>query len=170
VQAQQFRVTTLGNYPPGAGHPPGAYESRVIVVTWLMHRLPPRLGLLWLVPLWLAMTAVAIAALFRRRRRPWHRDGAVVVLCMTGCAFAAFIPPAFFDGISTTRHMVGMNLATALAFTISVALAASMLYQALARARQRPEPPGQRPGPGRPNQPDETEDLAPASSAGDTRA
>ena len=165
VDAQQMRVTTLGDYPPSAGRPPGAYESRVIVVTWLMHRLPRRLGLLWLVPLWTAMAAAAIAAL-RRRRRPWHRDGAVLVLCMTGCAFAAFIPPAFFDGISTTRHMVGMNLATALAFTISVALAASMIYRLLARARRHSEPPG----PGRPSLPDKTEDLAPASSAQDTRA
>jgi hypothetical protein len=141
VQAQQFRVTTLGDYAPGAGHRPGAYESRVIVVTWLMHRLPRRLGLLWLVPLWTAMTAMAIVALRRRHRRPWHRDGAALVLGMTGCAFVAFIPPAFFDGISTTRHMVGMNLATALAFTISIGLAASVTHQALARDRQRPGPP-----------------------------
>jgi hypothetical protein len=140
VQAQHFRVKTLGDYPPGSGHRPGAVESRVIVVTWLAHRLPRHLGLRWLVSLWTAMAAVAIVALFRRRRRPWHRDGAVLVLCMTGCAIVAFIPPAYFDGISTTRHMVGMNLATALAFAISIALAASMIHQALAGARQRPEP------------------------------
>jgi Na+/H+ antiporter NhaC len=34
---------------------------------------------------------------------------------MTGCAMAAFIPPAYFAGISTTGHMVGSNLATLLA-------------------------------------------------------
>ncbi len=139
ILAQSYRVTTLGDYPPGSGHRPGAVESRVVVLTWLMHRLPRRLGLLWLVPLWTAMAAAAIIARRRRRGRPWHRDGAVLVLCMTGCAVAAFIPPAYFDGISTTRHMVGMNLATALAFVISIALAASMIHQALARAPQRPE-------------------------------
>jgi hypothetical protein len=48
------------------------------------------------------------------------------VLCMTGCAIVAFIPPAFFAGISTTRHMVGMNLSTALALVVSVALAVSL--------------------------------------------
>jgi len=136
VLAQRFRVTTLGNYAPSAGHPRSATESRVVVLTWLVHRLPARLGLLWLVPVWTAMAAIAIAALSRRRDRTWHRDGAVLVLCMTGCAIAAFIPPAYFDGISTTRHMIGMNLATVLAFAISIALAASMILQALDRALQ----------------------------------
>jgi hypothetical protein len=125
VFAQQFRVTTLGDYPPSAGHPPGTPESRVTVVTWLMGRLPAGLGLAWYLPLWAAMTALAAAAL-ARRRRPWHRGAAALVLCMTGCAVVAFIPPAYFAGISTTRHMVGMNLATALAFVVSVTLAASI--------------------------------------------
>jgi hypothetical protein len=109
-----------------------------VVFTWLMQRLPQRLGLLWYVPLWCAMAAIAIVALARARRRPWHRDGAVLVLCMTGCAVAAFIPPAFFAGISTTRHMVGMNLATALALTIAVAIAASLVHQLITRPKPRP--------------------------------
>lgn len=138
VEDQSFRVTTLGDYSPDAGHRPGAFESRVIVITWLVQRLPRHLGLLWLVPLWVAMAVVALLAL-RRRRRPWHRDGAVLVFCMTGCAVVAFIPPAFFDGISTARHMVGMNLATALAFAFSIALAASMIRQGRARARRAPQ-------------------------------
>ncbi len=123
--AQQFRVTTLGDYPPSAGRPPGTPESRVTVVTWLMQRLPADLGLAWYLPLWAVMTALAALAL-ARKRRAWHRDAAALVLCMTGCAVAAFIPPAYFAGISTTRHMVGMNLATALAFVVSVALAVSV--------------------------------------------
>jgi hypothetical protein len=139
VLAQRFRVTTLGNYAPSAGHPRSATESRVVVLTWLVHQLPARLGLLWLVPLWTAMAAIAIAALSRRRRAAWYRDGAVLVLCMTGCAIAAFIPPAYFDGISTTRHMVGMNIATAIAFPVSIALAISMAHQALTSRRRRPE-------------------------------
>ena len=138
ILAQHVRVTTLGNYPSGAGHPPGAAESRVAVLTWLARQLPPRLGLLWLVPLWAAMAAVAITALRRKRRRPWHREAAVVVLCMTGCATAAFIPPAYFAGISTTRHMASTNLATALAFTITIALAISMTWQALPRPPRLP--------------------------------
>jgi hypothetical protein len=129
IQAQLLRVTALGDYPPGAGHRPGAFESRVIALTWAVHQLPPGLGLLLLIPLWAAMAAVAIGALFWRRRRPWHRDAAVVVLCMTGCAMAAFVPPAYFEGISTTRHMVGMSLATALAVPVSAALAASMIHR-----------------------------------------
>jgi hypothetical protein len=138
VFAQQYRTTTLGDYPPSAGHPPGAVESRVVVVTWLMHRLPAGLGLLWLLPLWAAMAAVAAVALARRRGEPWHRDAAAVVLCMTGCAVLAFIPPAFFDGISTTRHMVGMNLATSLAFAVSSALAVSMIRRLASRRGRRP--------------------------------
>ena len=139
--AQRFRVTYLGNYPPSAGHPPGALESRVAVVTWLVHQLPLGLGLFWLAPLWTAMAAVAIAALFLRRGGAWHRDGAVLVLCMTGCAIAAFIPPAYFAGISITRHMVGMNLATALAVPVAIALAASLLRQGLSRRGRRAGPP-----------------------------
>ncbi|MCW2909455.1 MAG: hypothetical protein JWL68_4244 [Actinomycetia bacterium] len=138
IAAQRFRITSLGDYPVDAGHPRGAYESRVVVLTWLMHQLPPGLGLWGLVPLWLVMAAVAIAALAWGRARAWHRDGAVVVLCMIGCAMAAFIPPAYYAGISTTRHMVGMNLATSLAFVLTAGLAGSMIEQALTRARSGP--------------------------------
>jgi hypothetical protein len=137
-QAQLVQVSTLGDYPASAGYPPGQTESRVLVFTWLMRRLPRHLGLLWYVPLWCAMAAIAIVALTRSRRRPWHRDGAVLVLCMIGCAVTAFIPPAYFAGISTTRHMVGMNLATALALTVAAALAASMVYQASRRPARPP--------------------------------
>jgi hypothetical protein len=140
--AQQFRVTSLGDYPPSAGHPPGATESRVTVVSWLMRRLPPGLGLLWYVPLWAVMTALAAVAL-ARKRRPWHRDAAAAVLCMTGCAVVAFIPPAYFAGISTTRHMAGTNLATALAFVLSVALAVSVWQ----RPAERYPPPLRAPHP-----------------------
>jgi hypothetical protein len=133
IFGQKFRVTTLGNYPPDAGHPPGAVESRVLVLTWLAHQLPRGAGLWWLIPLWAAMAALAIVALRLPRRKAWHRDGAAAVLCMTGCAIVAFIPPAYFAGISTTRHMVGTNLATALALLISLALAVSLIYQKLAR-------------------------------------
>jgi hypothetical protein len=63
---------------------------------------------------------------------------------MTGCAFVAFFPPAYFDGISTARHMAVMNFALALAFAMSVVLAVSMIYEG-ARARW-----GSRPGPRHP--------------------
>lgn len=156
VQAQSLRVTSLGDYPPSAGHRPGTVESRVIVATWLAQQLP-RLGLWLYVPLWLAMAALAVAALARRRRDaaglarrrrdtagqrgpPWYREAAVLVLCMTGCAVTAFVPPAFFAGISTTRHMVGTNLATALALTVSVTLAVSMTWQVLAATRRHHQP------------------------------
>lgn len=152
--AQQFRVTYLGNYQPRTGHPPRALESRVALVTWLMRRLPPGLGLLWLIPLWAFMAAVAITTLFLRRGDTWHRDGAVLVLCMTGCAIAAFIPAAYFAGITITRHMTGMNLATALAFPVSIALAASIACQLPAprwrRRASRPERPAGLPAPAGP--------------------
>ena len=145
----RVRVYTLGNYPPSAGHRPGALESRVLVVTWLAQRIPPRHALLWLVLLWLAMAAVALLALLRRRV-PWHRDAAVVALCMTGCAVVGFIPPAYFDGISTARHMVVMNFALALAFAMSVLLAVSMISHRVARGVR-----GSRPGPAaQPDDPD----------------
>lgn len=142
IQAQQFRITTLGDYPVYAGHPKGAVESRVVMLTWLVHQLPAQLGLWLYLPLWLVLAVLAIVAL-HRPGRPWHRDGAVLMLCMTGCAFVGFIPPAYFAGISTTRHMVGTNLATALTLIIGVALAGSMVRQALVRSRgksRQPEP------------------------------
>lgn len=132
----RVRVTSLGDYAPQAGHPIGALDSREIVFSWLAQRLPPRLGLLWLVLLWLTTASVALIAL-RRRRAQWHRDGAVVVLCMTGCAVMGFIPPAYFDGISSARHMVVMNLCLALAFAISVALTGSMIYHGARRGPRR---------------------------------
>lgn len=135
TEGLRVRVTTLGDYPPSAGQPPGTLDSRVIAVSWLAQRLPPSLGPLWLVLLWLAMTAIALLALLRRCK-PWHRAGAVVVLCMTGCTIVAFIPPAYFDGISTARHMTVMNFALALPFVMSTALAVSMIYHAAARARR----------------------------------
>jgi hypothetical protein len=141
IQAQRFRVTTLGDYAQSAGYPRGAFESRVVVLTWLIHQLPPKLGLWLLVPLWLVMTALAITALRWGRAQAWHRDGAVLILCMIGCALTAFIPPAYFAGISTTRHMVGSNISTALAVTLSVALAASLIHQALIRSKQPPAAP-----------------------------
>src|SRR5215470_3258522 len=117
IDANLVRVNTLGDYPPGSGHPPGAWESRVTVVSWLTRHLSGNAGLGFLLPLWAAMLAVGLIALRRRPSQPWQRDAAVLVLCMNTCALLAFIPPAFFDGISTTRHMVGENLATDLALT-----------------------------------------------------
>jgi len=140
IQAQRFRVTELGDYAQSAGHPRGAVESRVVALTWLMHQLPPRLGLWLYVPLWLVMAALAVAALRWGAGAAWHRDGAVLVLCMIGCAVAAFVPPGYFAGISTTRHMVGTNLSTALAVAVSVALAASLIRHALlTRSKRRTE-------------------------------
>src|SRR5262249_2219930 len=62
-----------------------------------------------------------------------HGTGGAAVCGMPGCAIAASTRPAYFAGISTTRHMVGTNLATALALLISLALAVSLIYHALAR-------------------------------------
>jgi len=83
------------------------------------------------------MAAIGAVTLRPRRGGSWHRDGADA-RCLTGCAMAAFIPPAYFAGISTTRHMAGSNLATLLALTLSVALAVSMGYRATTRALARP--------------------------------
>src|ERR1051326_133836 len=61
------KVGTVVTSSAGALHE-GAVESRVVVVTWLMHRLPPWLGLWWLLPLWAALAAAGIAAVARRRQ------------------------------------------------------------------------------------------------------
>jgi len=140
IQAQRFRDVYLGTYAPSAGRKPGAYESRVVVVTWLMHQLPAHLGLYGLLPLWLVMLAVALVALLRRRL-PWHRDASAVVLCLTVSAIVAFVPPGFFESISTTRHMVGSNLATVLSIPLSVGLVLSMIMEAVKARRRRPVPP-----------------------------
>jgi len=142
VLAQRYRVSSLGDYPPSAGQRAGAIDSREVVLTWLMHRLPSGLGLLWLLPLWTAMAAVSAVALTRRRGEAWLRDAAAAAACLTGCAVAAFIPPAYFAGISTTRHMVGMNLATALGGTLTVALALSLIRRHRAGRRSGATCPG----------------------------
>jgi len=135
IQANLGRVITLGDYPPNSGHPPGAIESRVIVVTWLLQHLSGHLGLTWLFLVWGGLLIVGLAALLRRHDPAWHRDGAVLVLSMTACAALAFIPPGFFESLSITRHMVVENLATDLAVTVAIALAASMTWQAVSRRR-----------------------------------
>jgi hypothetical protein len=136
TEGLRVRITYIGDYTLWAGHQQGAIDSRELVYTWLAQRLPPRLGLLWLVLLWLTMSSVALIAL-RRKRMPWHRDGAVVALCMTGCAVVGFIPPAFFDGIESARHMAVMNLCLAVAFAMTVALAGSMILHAARRTPRR---------------------------------
>jgi hypothetical protein len=139
-QALHVRVGYLGTYAPSAGHPPGAVETRVDVVSWLIRAIGPRLGLLFLVPLWAVMAVIAIVSLRRRYSGSWRRDGAVLVLCMTGCAIAAFIPPGYFEGTAVPRHMLGMNLATALAVPVSLALAIAMIGDGVTRLRRHPEP------------------------------
>ena len=51
--------------PCRPGHPKGAYESRMAVLTWLARLLPPRLGLWLYLPLWIVMTAIAALGLAR---------------------------------------------------------------------------------------------------------
>jgi hypothetical protein len=142
TRALHVRVTYLGSYPPSAGHPPGALEYRVALVSRLEGAIGSRLGLWYLVPLWIVMAAIAIAALRRQDRQPWRREGAVLVLCLTGCAIAAFIPPGYFEGTAVTRHMLGMNLASVLPVPVAVALAISLLRQALGHQAPGSQAPG----------------------------
>jgi hypothetical protein len=133
--ALALRVTYLGNYAPTAGNGPGALENRVGIVSALAGAVPPRLGLFWLLPLWLVLAAIAWRAMRRgRRSRPWHRDCGIAVLVMLGCAVTAFVPAAFFAGVETTRHMLGSNLATALACALGVTIMASKMRQGVAES------------------------------------
>ena len=126
--ALQLRVNYLGSYQPGAGHPAGALENRVTALTSLVQAIPAGLGLLWLLPLWAAMAAIAWWALRTARHGPgWHRDAAFAIVLLTGCAITAFMPAAYLDGLGITRHMLGSNLATALAFVFAAILLASMV-------------------------------------------
>jgi hypothetical protein len=131
--ALQLRVTYLGNYAPGSSLPPGTLENRVGIISSIVGVIPAQLGLFWLIPLWAVMLALAIVTLRHPRRVRWHHDAAVTAICLTGCAIAAFIPAAFFAGIEPTRHMLGMNMATALAFAISMMLLGSLLRHGLAQ-------------------------------------
>jgi hypothetical protein len=131
--ALALRVNYLGSYAPAAGYPAGTLENRVAVVDGIVGAIPSGLGLLWLLPLWAAMVAVAIKALRSASARArWHRDCACAVLLLVGCAATAFIPAAYFAGVETTRHMLGSNLATALAFVLAALLLGSQLRRGLA--------------------------------------
>jgi hypothetical protein len=127
-----LRVNYLGSYAPSAGQPEAAIENRVTVLESIVQAIPTGLGLLWLLPLWAAMAAVAVWALRRRHRARWQRDSAYAVLLLVGCAVAGFIPAAYFAGVETTRHMLGTNLATALAFILSATLTGSMVRRSIA--------------------------------------
>jgi hypothetical protein len=133
TSALNLRVNYLGTYAPGAGQPPGTLENRVGVISSLVGVIPSVLGLFWLIPVWAAMIALAVITLRRPRRVRWHHDASVIGLCLTGCAIAAFVPAAFFAGVETTRHMLGSNMATALAFAVSATLLASLLRHGLAQ-------------------------------------
>jgi hypothetical protein len=134
--ALMLRVSYLGSYAPSAGHRAGALEHRVTVLESIMQAIPTSLGLLWLVPLWSAMAAAATWSLRSRRQPAWHRDCARTVLLLVGCAVAAFVPAAYFEGIETTRHMLAMNLSTALALVLSATLACTMIRRGLARRNE----------------------------------
>jgi hypothetical protein len=131
VSALQLRPTDLGSYAPGSRLPPGTLENRVNIISSIEGIIPSQLGLFWLVPLWAAMLALSVVTLRRPRRVSWHHDAAVVSLCLAGCAVTAFVPAAFFAGVETTRHMMGSNMATALAFTVSATLLGSLLRDGL---------------------------------------
>ena len=131
--ALQLRVNYLGNYAPGSSLPPGTLENRIGIVSSIVGVIPVQLGLFWLLPLWAAMLGLAVVVLRHPRKVRWHHDAAAAVICLTGCAITAFIPAAFFAGIEPTRHMLGMNMATALAFAFSATLLASLLRFGLAQ-------------------------------------
>jgi hypothetical protein len=131
VAAMNLRVDYLGNYAPSAGAAPGTLDNRVGIVSSIVGVIPTQLGLFWLIPLWAVMLALSVVTLRRPQTASWHHDAAVATIALTGCAVAAFVPAAFFDGIEITRHMLGMNMATALAFTVSFTLLASLLRRGL---------------------------------------
>ena len=136
--ALQFRAF-LGSYSPAAGHPPGTLEDRVAVVSSLVSAIPAGLGLLWLIPLWAVMAALGWWTLrLRRGLGGWQADCGCLVLMLTGCAVAAFVPAAFFAGV--VRHMTGANLATALAFVFSAVLLCSLVRHGIASAEPESEP------------------------------
>jgi hypothetical protein len=151
IDAMQLRVTYLGDYAPSAGQPAGSLENRVQVISSVVGVIPNLLGLFWLIPLWGALVALAVITLRRPRRCRWHHDAAVAVIGLVGCAVAAFIPAAFFAGTETTQHMLGSNMATALAFVTGMGLLGSLLKIGLTAGSQpassRMAVPGPRPAP-----------------------
>jgi hypothetical protein len=135
--ALMLRVSYLGNYDPAAGHPTGTLENRITVLSGIVQAVPSGLGLFWLIPLWSAMAAMALWTLRRTRRIPgWHRDASFGILLLAGCAVAAFVPAAYFAGVETTRHMLGMNLATALACVLAGCLFCSMIRSGIVDSGQ----------------------------------
>jgi hypothetical protein len=140
VDAMDLRVTYLGSYAPSARLAPGILEDRVGIVSSLVGVIPTQLGLFWLIPLWAVMLALSVVTLRRPRAASWHHDAAVATIGLAGCAMTAFVPAAFFDGVETTRHMLGMSMATALAFAVCATLLASLLRRGLRQEGPRGQP------------------------------
>ncbi len=139
--ALDLRVTYLGSYAPAAGHPVGALENRVTVLESIVSAVPAGLGLFWLLPLWAVMAAIGVNAIRGgRRAAAWQRDAGYAVLALVGCAATAFWPAAYFAGIETTRHMLGSNLATALAFALSAVLLCALVRRGISDSGGPAEP------------------------------
>jgi hypothetical protein len=94
-----------------------------------------------LVQLWRALPLKPQAATRTRFKpanaKPKATAKHVFTTCTKQGAMVAFIPPAYYAGVSTTRHMVGTNLATSLAFVVAARLAVSMIWQLLTRPARR---------------------------------
>jgi hypothetical protein len=53
-------------------------------------------------------------------------------MLLVACAVAAFVPAAYFAGVETTRHMLGSNMATALAVLLGAVLLCSRVGRRVA--------------------------------------
>ncbi len=117
-----MRVSYLGSYSPSAGHPAGTLENRVGVVTSIVDALPAGLGLFWLVPLWGVMAGTALLDAAPPRPARWHRDAAYGDL-VPDRVRGRRVHPGCLLRAGHHRHMLGSNMATALASRCDSAMA-----------------------------------------------
>ena len=128
-----LRVDYLGSYAPSAGQPEAAIENRVTVLESIVQAIPD-----WPRP---ALAAPAVGRDGRGGRCGPCGDGTgragsatapTRSCCWSDARSPASCPAAYFAGVETTRHMLGTNLATALAFILSATLTGSMVRRSIA--------------------------------------
>ncbi|MFK3729250.1 hypothetical protein ACI2LJ_03135 [Streptomyces sp. NPDC088090] len=114
------RPDYLGSYPPEAGLPPGAQESRLALFGALVRDLGGGLTLA-------LVTVLGAAAVpwWRRTADPRRRAFVATVPCAAALTWTQFLTAVYGEAIENTKHLVFAVLAAGLTLVMAVAVSAA---------------------------------------------